>query len=238
MKRVLIRCGWLVTLDPAVGDFRNGELLFSGDRIEAAGRNLGATADETIDAGDKIVMPGLVNAHMHTWETALRGIGAEWMTGDYLRHMHLNLATRYRPEDNYLGNLIGALAQIDAGVTTLVDWCHNITGIELAERAVDGLVDSGIRASASKRCARAAWRATTAASRSPWPYSVRTGAAGRWSSTTSAWRANSAWCRRRIPDGGRTAWCPTAIGAWPRRDCSGRTTISCMAPATTRRISR
>ena len=146
MKRVLIRCGWLVTLDPAVGDFRNGELLFSGNRIEAVGRNLGATADETIDAGDKIVMPGLVNAHMHTWETALRGIGAEWMTADYLRHMHLNLATRYRPEDNYLGNLIGALAQIDAGVTTLVDWCHNITGIELAERAVDGLIDSGIRA--------------------------------------------------------------------------------------------
>ena len=146
MKRVLIRCGWLVTLDPDIGDFKHGELLFSGNRIEAVGRNLGATADETIDAGDKIVMPGLVNAHMHTWETALRGIGAEWMTADYLRHMHLNLATRYRPEDNYLGNLIGALAQIDAGVTTLVDWCHNITGIELAERAVDGLIDSGIRA--------------------------------------------------------------------------------------------
>ena len=60
--------------------------------------------------------------------------------------MHLNLATRYNAEDNYLGNLIGALAQIDAGVTTLVDWCHNITSLEMAERAVDGLVDSGIRA--------------------------------------------------------------------------------------------
>jgi cytosine/adenosine deaminase-related metal-dependent hydrolase len=31
-------------------------------------------------------------------------------------------------------------------VTTLVDWCHNITSLELAERAVDGLIDSGIRA--------------------------------------------------------------------------------------------
>src|SRR4029079_6337539 len=145
MKRVLIRCGWVVTLDPDIRDFRNGEILFSGNRIEAVGRNLGAAADETIDAGDKIVMPGLVNAHLHTWETALRGIGAEWMTADYLRHMHLNLATRYRPEDNYLGNLIGALGQIDGGVTTLVDWCHNITSIELAERAVDGLIASGIR---------------------------------------------------------------------------------------------
>lgn len=146
MKRVLIKCGWLVTLDDTIGDVRNGELLLSGGRIEAVGRNLGATADETIDAGDKIVMPGLVNAHMHTWETGLRGIGCEWMTPDYMRYVHGNLATLYKPDDNYVGNLVGALSQIDAGVTTLVDWCHNITTIEHAERAVDGLKDSGIRA--------------------------------------------------------------------------------------------
>jgi cytosine/adenosine deaminase-related metal-dependent hydrolase len=146
MKRVLIKCGWLVTLDPNLGDFKNAELLFAGDKIEAVGRNLNATADETIDASDKIVMPGLVNAHMHTWETALRGIGAEWMSADYFKHVHSNLATRYTAEDNYVANLIGALAQIDAGVTTLVDWCHNLTSIEMAERAIDGLVDSGIRA--------------------------------------------------------------------------------------------
>ena len=146
MKRTLIKCGWLVTLDDKIGDHKDGELLFSGNRIEAVGKNLKATADEVIDASDKIVMPGLVNAHMHTWETALRGIAAEWMSSTYMRHIHGNLATRYQPEDNYLGNLIGALGQIDGGTTTLVDWCHNITTLEHAERAVDGLVDSGIRA--------------------------------------------------------------------------------------------
>src|SRR4029078_4937489 len=57
-----------------------------------------------------------------------------------------NLATRYKPEDNYVGNLMGALAQIDAGVTTLVDWCHNIRSLEMAARAVDALIDSDIRA--------------------------------------------------------------------------------------------
>jgi X-X-X-Leu-X-X-Gly heptad repeat protein len=31
------------------------------------------------------------------------------------------MATAFGPEDNYLGNLVGALNQIDAGVTTLVD---------------------------------------------------------------------------------------------------------------------
>lgn len=145
-KRTLVKCGWLVTLDDAIGDHRDGELLFEGDTILAAGKALGATAEETIDATDKIVMPGLVNAHMHTWETALRGIGAEWMTADYMRLIHLNLATRYTPEDNYIANLVGALGQIDGGTTTVVDWCHNITTLEHAERAIDGLRDSGIRA--------------------------------------------------------------------------------------------
>ena len=87
-KRTLIKCGWLVTLDDKIGEIRDGELLYSGDRIEAAGKNLNARADETIDASDKIVMPGLVNAHMHTWETALRGIGAEWLSADYFKHVH------------------------------------------------------------------------------------------------------------------------------------------------------
>jgi 5-methylthioadenosine/S-adenosylhomocysteine deaminase len=145
-KRVLIRCGWLVTLDPAIGDLKDGELLFAGSKIEAVGRKLEASADEIVDARDKIVMPGLVNTHMHTWETALRGIAAEWLTPDYHRHIHMNLATRYGPEDNYVANLIGALAQIDSGTTTLVDWCHNLTSMEMAERSIDGLVDSGIRA--------------------------------------------------------------------------------------------
>ena len=231
MKRVLIRCGWLVTLDPTLGDFKNGELLFDGNRIEAAGRNLGATADETIDASDKIVMPGLVNAHMHTWETALRGIGSEWLSSDYFKHVHGNLATRYNAEDNYVANLIGALAQIDAGVTTLVDWCHNITSLEhgrardrrprrqrhprrlrARHRQADGPQRSGplhppvrIRATASKRCVRAGSPRTTAASRSPWRSSDPTGAPGTWSSTTSAWRASSAWCRRRTRGATKTA---------------------------------
>jgi len=146
MKSTLIKCGWLVTLDPAIGEMKDGELLIVGNTIKAAGRNLKATADETIDAADKIVMPGLVNAHMHTWETALRGIGAEWMSADYFKHVHSNLATRYQPEDNYIANYMGALAQIDAGVTTLVDWCHNNPTPAHSDAAVQGLADAGIRA--------------------------------------------------------------------------------------------
>jgi 5-methylthioadenosine/S-adenosylhomocysteine deaminase len=146
VKQILIECGWLVTMDDAIGDHRDARVLIKGNRIVAAGKGVEAHADEIIDARDKIVMPGLIDAHIHTWQAGLRAIGSEWLGPDYHRNIHANLATRYGPEDNYLGNLIGALGQIDGGVTTILDWCHNLTSLEHAERSVDGLEDSGIRA--------------------------------------------------------------------------------------------
>lgn len=144
--RTLFRCGWLVTMDPSLGNLRDSELLIEDDRIVAIGHALHATADEVVDASERIVFPGLVNAHLHTFQTGMRGIGCNWVGSDYFRHMHGNLSTRYRPEDNYLGTLIGALNQIDNGVTTLFDYCHNLNTTEQAERSLDGLEESGIRA--------------------------------------------------------------------------------------------
>ncbi|WP_270934094.1 amidohydrolase family protein [Falsiroseomonas oryzae] len=144
--RRLIRCGWLVSMDPAVGDLRDAEILVDGDRIVAIGHDLGATAEEVLGGPRMIAMPGLVNAHLHTWQAGLRGIACEWGHGGYFRHIHADMATRYGPEDNYIGNLVGALAQLDAGVTTLLDYCHNITSQAQAERSIDALEESGIRA--------------------------------------------------------------------------------------------
>lgn len=145
MKRTLIKCGWIVTMDEQLGDLTGAELLFEDDKIVAVGRNLGAAADETIDASEMIAMPGLVNAHMHCWQPQLRAIGSEWMSPQYMKTIHSNIALHYRAEDNYLGALMTDLAQIDGGTTTVFDWSHNIRDLEMAERAVDGHEESGIR---------------------------------------------------------------------------------------------
>jgi len=146
MKRTLIKCGWLVTNDAATGSLRGAEMLIEGDRILALGKSLDAAHDAVIDASDMIVMPGLVNGHIHVWQCGLRGIGSEWMGPDYHANIHANIATKYGPQDNYLGNLVGALNQIDCGVTTVVDFCHNLKSLEMAEAAIDGLEETGIRA--------------------------------------------------------------------------------------------
>lgn len=146
MRRLLVRCGWLVSMDKAVGDLRDADILVEGNRIVTIGHRLEADGAEVIGGPDAIAMPGLVNAHLHTWQSGLRGIACDWGHGGYFRHIHADMATRYGPEDNYLGNLVGALAQLDAGVTTLLDYCHNIISLEQAERSIDALEESGIRA--------------------------------------------------------------------------------------------
>ena len=93
-----------------------------------------------------IVMPGLVNAHIHTWQTGLRGLAGDWAATNYFRAMHAGLATFFRPEDIQIANLVGALNQINAGTTTLVDWHHNNPTPAHSDAAIDGLLESGIRA--------------------------------------------------------------------------------------------
>ena len=99
-----------------------------------------------MDAGDFIVMPGFVNAHQHTWQTGIRGVAGDWTLVEYIRQMHEGFGPRFGPEDIYLANLVGALNQLNGGVTTLFDWCHNNPTPEHTDAGLDGLEEAGIRA--------------------------------------------------------------------------------------------
>ena len=145
MTRLLLRDGIVVTQDPTIGALPRGDVLIEGDRIAAIAPSLDAEA-EIIDCAGHFVLPGLINAHMHTWQTALRSVGADWTLLEYFRHVHAGLATLYEPEDIHVATLAGALNQLDHGVTTLVDWCHNNPTPAHIDAAVDALIDSGIRA--------------------------------------------------------------------------------------------
>ena len=147
MALTLIKNATLVTMDPAIGDVEGGDVLIDGDRIAEVGRSLSAAGATVVDGRDRIVIPGLVNAHIHTWEYQLRGIGGDWVgIRDYFAHIHNNLATRYGARDVYLGNLLGALNQIRNGTTTILDWCHVVRDAQMTDAAIDGLEESGIRA--------------------------------------------------------------------------------------------
>ena len=138
-KRVLLRGGHVLSMDPEIGDLFGGDVLVEDDRIAAVGHELDAGDAEVIDAPDCIVMPGFVDSHRHTWETVIRGIAPDVSLGGYFDLVLDQLAPAYRPEDVYAGNYLGSLEAIDAGVTTLLDWSHINNTPEHADEAIRGL---------------------------------------------------------------------------------------------------
>jgi 5-methylthioadenosine/S-adenosylhomocysteine deaminase len=145
-RRILLKRATLVTMDETLGVMQSADLLVRGERIESIAGRIDEPDAQVVDCAGRIVIPGLINAHLHTWQTGLRGAAANWTLPEYFRNMHAGLATFFGPEDINLATLVGALGQINAGTTTLVDWCHNNPSPEHTDAAIEGLAESGIRA--------------------------------------------------------------------------------------------
>lgn len=129
-RKTLIRGGTVMSMDPSVGDFDHADVLLNGSRIEAIGPNLDAGDAAVIEADGMIVMPGFIDTHHHQFETALRSLLADAVlindgrpetALNYYEGILQTLSQVYRPHDVYVSELYGALAQLDAGVTTVMD---------------------------------------------------------------------------------------------------------------------
>ena len=145
-RPILFKGAGIVTMDDAIGDLPRGDLLVEGSRIAAIAPSIDHAEAEIVDAHDRLIAPGFVNAHMHTWQTGLRGLSANWTLLEYFRWVHAGLATQFKPADIEIATLVGAWNQINCGTTTLVDWCHNNPTPDHTDAAVDALYEAGIRA--------------------------------------------------------------------------------------------
>ncbi len=145
-QTTLIRGGYLLTLDPDLGDMPNADILIDKDKIVAVGQNLEASPRaNVIDARRCIAMPGFVDTHRHTWQTPVRGVLPSCTLDQYFSGMLDNIGVQYRPEDVYIANLMGALEALNGGITTLLDWSHVNNTPEHADAAIHGLTEAGIR---------------------------------------------------------------------------------------------
>lgn len=153
-RRLLIRGGHVMSMDPAVGDFHTADVLVSGRRIEAVGPGLEAGDATVLDAAGMIVMPGFVDTHHHQFETALRSFLADGiLVNDGNPHSAINyyeyilqkFSMVYRPQDVHINELFGSLAQLDAGVTTVMDVSQIHHSPEHSDAVVQALKDAGRR---------------------------------------------------------------------------------------------
>jgi len=133
-------------MDARLGVLPRADVLIEGETIAAIGPDLGGVDAELIDASGAVVMPGLIDTHRHTWQAFLRGIAADWTLGQYMTGLHLGLSGLFTPADTYAGNFVGAVEALDSGITTLLDWSHNVNSPEHSDAAVTALRDAGLRA--------------------------------------------------------------------------------------------
>jgi cytosine/adenosine deaminase-related metal-dependent hydrolase len=145
-QRLLIRNGFVVSMDPDVGDIPRGDVLVEDGKIAEVGRGLENSDAEQIDATGMIVMPGFVDTHRHTWQTPVRGVLPCCTLDDYFAVMLGSVGGHYRAEDVHIGNYAGALEALNGGVTTLLDWSHINNTPDHSDAAIEGLKDAGIRA--------------------------------------------------------------------------------------------
>jgi 5-methylthioadenosine/S-adenosylhomocysteine deaminase len=108
-RRLLIKGGTVLSMDPTIGDLEKGDVLVKDGKIEAVAASIPAQGAEVVDARGMIVMPGFIDTHRHMWQGLLRNIGPDDLLGDYLTKILFGFAPIITPEEVFWGNTISAL---------------------------------------------------------------------------------------------------------------------------------
>jgi 5-methylthioadenosine/S-adenosylhomocysteine deaminase len=126
MAKILIENGTIITVNNAGQVFDPGHILIEADRIVAiaegpAPAGLRAEAEMVIDASLMAVMPGLVNAHTHLFQSFIRGLADDKPLLEWLKRAIWPVAKALTQEEAYLAALVGLVENIRGGATAVID---------------------------------------------------------------------------------------------------------------------
>ncbi len=109
-------------LDIATHRADPADVLIEGNRIAAitAPGEPAPDGAQVIDASDRLLMPGLINAHTHSHGGLAKGMGDRW-TLELLLHAGRWISGSRTPETMYLSSLVGALEMVRKGCTACYD---------------------------------------------------------------------------------------------------------------------
>ena len=145
MTKILIRnAGWVVTVDADRRIFVNGAVAIEDDRIVAVGKNdqIGAQfkAEKVIDADGKLVLPGLIDTHVHNTQQLGRGLADGCEINVHLLERLYGYETAMMQEDAYWAALCCQLELIRAGTTCFID-----PGSYFPQETAKAIGESGLR---------------------------------------------------------------------------------------------
>jgi 5-methylthioadenosine/S-adenosylhomocysteine deaminase len=146
---LILRNATVLTMDEDYHIFDPGAVVVNGDSILAVGNEAeilkNYQSDQVMDCEEKILMPGLINAHTHVPMTLLRGLADDlrldvWLMG-YMMPVEREFVS---PEFVRLGTKLACAECIRSGVTTFVDMYY------FESYVAEATADAGLRAICSQ----------------------------------------------------------------------------------------
>jgi 5-methylthioadenosine/S-adenosylhomocysteine deaminase len=141
---IIIKGGTLITMVDGEPPLSNASVLIKKDSIldiTTSDHHPHPEKTEVIDAGNCIIMPGLVNAHSHAAMTIFRGYADDLPLKTWLQERIFPAEALYlNPENVYWGSLLGCLEMIASGTTSFID------GYFFQDETVKAVHTSGMRA--------------------------------------------------------------------------------------------
>lgn len=116
-----------------------GDLIIEDNKIIYVGKQTNEQADKVIDATDKIIMPGFVNAHTHSAMNLLEGKSGDKKLQEWLGDM-FDAEKNLTGNDVYYGTSLACLEYAKNGITTVNENYH------FADYTAKAFADCGIRA--------------------------------------------------------------------------------------------
>jgi 5-methylthioadenosine/S-adenosylhomocysteine deaminase len=157
---MLVVGGTVLTMEPNSGPIKNGAVAVADGRIAAVGPaeellELSPSGD-VLNAGNSIILPGLVNTHSHLAMTLLRGIADDIPLKEWLEQHIWPVESEHMDRETVrLGTELATAEQLLAGVTTTADmyFFGDEVSTVLAEAGMRGVVAESLIDIPTPRCA-------------------------------------------------------------------------------------
>lgn len=147
--RILIKNGFVVTVDPERRVHPGGFVAVEGTRIAGVGPAPQTPApagfDEVIDAAGSIVVPGLINMHQHHWYTLFKGIADGLLLEDWVTDILLPLSLKLDAPAMRVSNCLAGMEMLATGTTCSLNHSVTTTTPELVAASIEPQAELGIR---------------------------------------------------------------------------------------------
>lgn len=135
----VIKNGTVLTMSPNREKIENIDIVIKDNEIIELVDDYKGQYDELIDATNKIVMPGIINAHTHLGMSYFRATNDNLTLQDWLNNKIWPIEDKMTDDDVYYGALLSCIEMIKTGTTTSNDMYFS------SMRAIDALLETKVR---------------------------------------------------------------------------------------------